>query len=170
MPTLAHGDFWFHPAAAGFYASLADRIGDREPVPRRVFISRAGVDSGRGRLLADDSDLIAALEPLGFVAIRPETLPWPRQVAIFAGAEVIAGVHGSALKSTVFSRRGTGIVNIDLLNDTQSRIAGLRGHRLAYLRSEPADDGDLRRVDPRKLVRCAEAAIAATAAQPPGGR
>lgn len=41
----------------------------------------------------------------GFTVIYPETLPLPEQVALFAGARVVAGFGGSAMFNLMHTRR-----------------------------------------------------------------
>jgi hypothetical protein len=175
LPSLMHQDYRFHPAAREVYDGIAaaaprppalpDRI-----LPDRILIARdawKGAPVQAARLLTNFPELEATLAPLGFVTIRPETLPWTDQVALFAGARVVVGEHGSAMKNLVFAGPGTAVVNMHFLNQTQSFIAGLRGHRMMYLSADDlqtSPDGVLSyRIDPGKLRRCAEAALAATA-------
>lgn len=170
VPSMMHEDYRFHPEARGFYESVVDSMPRPRGLPERLLISRQGWQGGpvqAARLLVNGPELAAALAPLGFVTIRPETLPWPEQVALFAGARVVVGEHGSAMKNLVFAGAGTAVVNMHFLNQTQSLIAALRGHRMMYLDAEivgTSPDGVLSyRIDPGKLLACAQAAIKAAA-------
>jgi hypothetical protein len=106
---------------------------------RRIFLSRrAFVDShtpARHFRQEEEFAAIASTE-FGFEVVFPEQLPWPDQVALFMDAEAIVGEFGSGLHAAMFSRPGTRIVSIGFGNLTQSYIAALRGHELAYLRTD----------------------------------
>lgn len=166
LPSLAHDDYRLHPAAAGYFDALAVRHaapgGGR---PRHLFLSRAryGRPGIPGRHLVNHDDVRALLEACGFTTVCPELLPWPEQLALFAGARVVVGEHGSAMKNLLFTPPGAAVVNIHYLNDTQSKIAALRGHHMIYLRGEDlraAPDGGVEyRVDIPNLARCVAAAL-----------
>jgi len=170
VPSLMHEDYRFHPAARQFFDGIAAAMPRLPGLPERILISRDGWRGGpvqAARRLLNGPELAAVLAPLGFVTVQPETLPWPEQVALFAGARVVVGEHGSAMKNLVFAGAGTAVVNMHFLNQTQSLIAALRGHRMMYLDAEIVDtspEGVLSyRIDPGKLRACAEAAVAAAA-------
>jgi capsular polysaccharide biosynthesis protein len=65
---------------------------------RRLLVSRGGV-----RRLANEEELLRALEPLGFELVQPEQLTLPEQVRVFAEAQMIVGAHGAGLTNMVFS-------------------------------------------------------------------
>jgi capsular polysaccharide biosynthesis protein len=65
---------------------------------RRLLVSRRGV-----RRLANEEELLRALEPLGFELLAPEQLTLTDQVRAFAEAEMIVGAHGAGLTNMVFS-------------------------------------------------------------------
>ncbi len=87
---------------------FAREAGDA-PVPKRIFVARGS--STRG--LVNENELARALEGLGFVTLRPETLPFKSQVRVFRGAEAIVGLGGAAMFNTVFCRPGVKIVDIE---------------------------------------------------------
>lgn len=71
---------------------------------RRLFLSRA--DAGFRRL-ANEEQVLAALEPLGFEVIRPSTLDVATQRRLFYEASIVAGPHGSSFTNTAWCRPGT---------------------------------------------------------------
>jgi capsular polysaccharide biosynthesis protein len=73
-----------------------------------------------------------AAQDFGFCPIAPETLPWPDQIRLFAGARVIAGRFGSALHNTIFCHPGARVGVIRFGNLIQSSISALRCQQLAY--------------------------------------
>ena len=74
---------------------------------------------------------IAARE-FGFCPLAPETLPWPDQIRLFAGARMIVGRYGSGLHNTLLCRPGARVGVIRFGNLVQSSISALRSQRLAY--------------------------------------
>lgn len=170
LPSLAHDDYRFHPAANRFCDEVVARLCPaRAPQsPRRIFLSRAGWGGGAAamRRIVNGEEITAMLEALGFVTVHPERLAWPDQVALLAGARVVVGEHGSAMKNLLFAGPQTAVINLHFLNMTQSGIAGLRGQKMMYLDSdieEVSPDGVVAyRIDPGKLLACVDAAMAVT--------
>lgn len=166
LPSLAHTDYRFHPAACGYYDRLvANHAAPAADRPTRLFLSRAQYSRPDvpGRHLVNHHAVRTLTEACGLTTIFPERLSWPEQLALFAGARVVVGEHGSAMKNLLFTPPGAAVVNIHWLNNTQSRIAALRRHHLIYLRAEELrldDAGRLAyRVDIATLARCVLAAL-----------
>ncbi len=93
----------------------------------RLFISRA---AARRRRLSNEPEVMAALAPMGFEAVRLEELSWAEQVACFRRAKVIVAPHGAGLANLVFCAPGTRVVegfNRRYVNDCFWQIAALRG-------------------------------------------
>lgn len=76
---------------------------------RRLFLSRAGINR---RHLVNEAEVLAALRPQGFEAIRPEELTFDQQAAVFGAAEAIAGVHGAAFANLVFAPPGARVIEL----------------------------------------------------------
>jgi capsular polysaccharide biosynthesis protein len=76
----------------------------------------------------------------GFEVVRPELLPLPEQVALFRGAEVIAGFGGSAVFTAALCNTPKTIVTVAPTSYTarnEHLIAAVRGHRVISAWSEP---------------------------------
>ncbi len=166
LPSLAHTDYRLHPASVEFYDGLVARhAATGTGRPTRLFLSRAqyGRPGVPGRHLVNHDMVRAALEARGFTTVFPERLPWPEQLALFAGARVVVGEHGSAMKNLLFTPPGTVVVNIHLLNNTQSQIAALRRHHLIYLGAEDVRRDETGRMEYQvglaALSRCVAAAL-----------
>jgi capsular polysaccharide biosynthesis protein len=72
--------------------------------PERMFyVSR----SGGTRDAANESEVFAALEPLGFEYLLPESLSFEEQVRTFASGGVFVGPHGSNFVNAIFSSRAS---------------------------------------------------------------
>ncbi len=76
---------------------------------KRIYISRRLVP---GRTLVNEAAIEEIFSDLGFQIIHPQCLPIEDKIAIFAGAEFIAGPAGSALHNAVFSGPKTKILII----------------------------------------------------------
>ena len=109
----------------------------KRQLPKQIYLSRALFkDSHTKNRRFDNESQIAAIasSEFGFSVVSPETLPWPTQVALFAGAEAIVGEFGSGLHAAMFSPAGTKVLSIGFGNAVQSHIGALCNHRNAYLR------------------------------------
>lgn len=92
-------------ASAGFVDFMRSLImegyGLSEPRQRRrLYISRA---DAKLRRITNESELLPTLQKQGFEAVVPGTLPLREQVALFMGAEAIAGRHGPGLANLLFA-------------------------------------------------------------------
>jgi len=80
------------------------------PAGRQLFLSRGRVSHERIMLNRDAVEAVAAQR--GFSPVSPETLSIPEQVALFAGATMLAGEYGSGLHGAVYSAPGTAICGL----------------------------------------------------------
>jgi len=77
--------------------------------PRRVFVVRG---TGDARGVVNHPEVAAALAARGFTEVAMDGLSREEQVAVFAGAEIVVGVHGAALANLVFARPGTSVIEL----------------------------------------------------------
>jgi len=76
-------------------------LGRGESAPERMFyVSRRGGT----RKAANEAEVFAALEPLGFEFLLPESLSFEEQIRTFASARLLVGPHGSNFVNAIFSR------------------------------------------------------------------
>jgi len=68
---------------------------------RRIFVDRA---SHRGRWIRNMRDLLPALRRNDVDVVDPESMTLRQQVDLFAGAEVVTGIHGAGLGNMLFRR------------------------------------------------------------------
>lgn len=94
------------PAGVAALAELASASTER----RRIYCSRAGTHR---RHITNEAEVAEVLLRHGFESLRPETLPISEQIDIFAGAEVVFALHGSALTNIAFSRSGTLVIELE---------------------------------------------------------
>lgn len=90
------------------YAALGHRIGARLLqgwTPRvglpPVYLSKTGLTAGVGRVI-NEAVLEERLQGAGVEIVRPETLSFPEQVALFAERPAVLGTSGSGFHSSIF--------------------------------------------------------------------
>jgi hypothetical protein len=71
---------------------------------KKIYVERGGCST---RPIINEPDLIAALAAEGFIAVKPETLTFREQVALFRDAQTIVSAHGAGLANLVFSSRAS---------------------------------------------------------------
>lgn len=70
--------------------------------PKKFYIVREGYTRG----VRNEREVRRFFEDQGWALIAPETLSINEQITLFAGAEAIAGIHGSALTNLVWCSPG----------------------------------------------------------------
>lgn len=126
---------------------------------RRIFVSRAGLP-GR-RKLANAEELEAYFAEQGWDVIRPETLSFPEQIALFRQAGIIVGEDGSGLHNCIFSPPGTKliVINSRRVNYFHASIAAIRGQHIAYIQAQAGGCPDGTKgfwMDPKQLGQLAQ--------------
>lgn len=106
---LFHNRRFVDPEVAEVWGDIADVLAPRGgPGPDRVFLTRP---EGLARRCTNGAEVEARFAAHGFAVVDPESRSLPDQVALFAGARVVAGYAGSAMFGMVYSRTpGTRIV------------------------------------------------------------
>ncbi len=177
LPPMLQQWYVFHPfLGEALDAYAPSRKGSAKA--RRLFVSRAGMQTSYAyREMTNEAEIEAVAGALGFELVRPETLSWREQLAVFADAGIIAGEFGSGLHNALFAPHGAKVVALNWISDVQSRIANFRGQEIGYVLP---DDGRPRgygleqplqrfRIDPAEFrERLAFAMEAAEGAAEPG--
>lgn len=131
---------YVHPDMVRIWDRVGDHLAARAepgPAPRRIFCTRPLDHKRSCTNTAAVEDLFARH---GFEVIRPETRPLPEQVAIFRGADVVAGFGGSALFTAALCDTPKTIVTVAPTSYTarnEHLIAAARGHRVISAWSAP---------------------------------
>ncbi len=76
---------------------------------RRIYISRS---TARWRRVVNEAEVLAFLQPLGFVSVQMETLSLAEQMALMQGAEAVIGIHGAGLTNIAFCQPQTTVIEI----------------------------------------------------------
>jgi len=95
----------FVPAAIAALAALGRGTEGR----RRLYVSRARTNV---RGISNEPDVAELFVRHGFDVVCPETLPFAKQVELFASAGVIAGPHGSGLTGVLFAPPGALVIEL----------------------------------------------------------
>jgi capsular polysaccharide biosynthesis protein len=139
------------PAAVQVWRRVSEAV-DRRGPESRVYLSRSRFhagDHGPSRARTDEAQrarLDALFSDAGFAVVHPETLPITEQIELVRGAEVLAGLAGSALHLSAFAEPGTRVLTVgDRRNSgrplpAQTMVDDACGHRSMFVRSND-DDG-----------------------------
>lgn len=92
-------------AVRGMLLPLKD---NRKETPKRFFVRR----SGTMRNMANEAEVLEFFEKAGWTIVDLVNLSFAEQIAWFAGAEAIAGIHGSGMTNTLWSPRGCKIIEL----------------------------------------------------------
>ncbi|MDO9457325.1 DUF563 domain-containing protein [Nocardioides sp.] len=134
---------WAQPEAVRVWERISRGVGTRGP-DRRVYLSRTRFHSevrpDRARISRDESaGLDATFAAAGFAVVHPETLTIAEQVAAVRGADVIAGLSGSAMHLSALAAPGSRILTLGdnrdptRLTKEQAMIDAACGHLTAFV-------------------------------------
>jgi capsular polysaccharide biosynthesis protein len=92
---------------AGVLHRIRERVLERLPPPaetgKRIYVSRQQA-AKRKFTPGSAAALAEALGAIGFQSVLLETLSWPEQIQLFAGADFVVAPHGAGLANLTFSR------------------------------------------------------------------
>jgi capsular polysaccharide biosynthesis protein len=121
---LVAGSRWFDPMLAPWYRRrLVEPLGSLPPPNRKLYLSRAGVTRRR---LSNEAAVVAALVPLGYEVVQPETMPLREQIALFAQAREIVGASGDAFTNVIYAPPGARVVVL------QNKLLGHHGGGVSF--------------------------------------
>jgi len=155
----------FHPGLNALIDQVREAVsGPVDPtLAPRLFLTRvlfSNPETGARRCLNELELAGIAAREFGFAVLAPETLPWPTQVKLMAGASVMVGAFGSGLHGSIFSGPGTRVATLGFHNLTQTMIADFRQQEIAYMTWEgDGPVGDFR-IDEERFRRFLATVIA----------
>jgi len=103
------------PQPGGFAPDVLQRLRGALASPRtrggssRLYVSRHDAPSRR---VANEADLLAVLQPLGFRSLTLTGMSLAEQRKTFADAQVIVGPHGAGLTNSLFAPEGATVVEL----------------------------------------------------------
>ena len=123
---------WMHPALTRPAVEWLDRRLGRHAVPgqgspRRIMLLRGETTFRR---CENEPQIAGIARRHGFEPVRAETLDFDRQIALFAGAEVVLAVHGAGCTNMLFAPRGACLIELHPaghLPDFYVHLTRLRG-------------------------------------------
>jgi capsular polysaccharide biosynthesis protein len=77
--------------------------------PERIYVSRALASARR---VANEAEVIAALEPFGIRPVTLEGMAIADQARLFAGARLVVGPHGAGFANMAFAAHGAALVEL----------------------------------------------------------
>ena len=147
--SLVGAGWYFSPTVRAFMARLVEAA-PRAAGPARVFVTRP---AGGRRPLANAAEAVA--EAAGFAVVEPARLPFPDQVALFAGAHAMAGPMGAGLTLIGAMAEGTraGMVGPGYRDYFFYGMACAAGVRFAWAAAEPLEPFRPELLGPPLLLR-----------------
>lgn len=100
---------------------------------RRLYVSRR--DAG-ARFACNEAAVEAMLGRFGFETVVMSGLSVEQQIALFASAEVIVGIHGASLTNLAFTESGACVIELfqeAWFTNAFYHLATIRGHHYGYL-------------------------------------
>ncbi|MGN0278006.1 MAG: glycosyltransferase family 61 protein [Lachnospiraceae bacterium] len=136
MPFNMKKNIQMQPGDVLISSSVVDNIRERifsRPIQqgreKKIFLSRANTKNSR---LENTAEIENIFRDNGFAVIMTEKLSYEEQVALFHGADMIAGVTGAAFTNMIYCRPGTriGIIaGVEQRLDFFIKVADLVGAR-----------------------------------------
>lgn len=136
----------FHPRAKDYLTDLSTRLTEEEEKKKHLqqpfnhpcsedflYISRTRCGQG-WHGINNEIEVQNALSQLGFLIIHPEQHTFPEQVTLFSKARIVVSEFSSAMHNALFSSAGTKVICLNWINNYQTEIARLQGHRIGYIR------------------------------------
>ena len=114
-------------------------ITDDPDKPVKVYISR----SARGsRNIANEPDMIEALQSRGFTKVEFERLTVVQQAELMSRAEIVVGVHGAGFTNLTFCKPGTRVIEIfgDYIVPCYWALSAVAGLEYAQFMAKSVDE------------------------------
>jgi len=135
VPSMMQRDYRLHPAVHLLVEDLVERCRRRQQykVSSKVFLSRSKLSARHDQRVGNPSAIDEIFQRQGFSIVHPEELSFKQQIQMYADADIIAGVAGSALHNSMFQKRGGAVVSVGQRNDVQAKICAFREQRLYFI-------------------------------------
>jgi capsular polysaccharide biosynthesis protein len=112
VPWTVTADLFPHPCISEYFRRLTKTASAHPGTwPGRIYIDRR---AGPNRRLANEDDVVIALERMGFTCVRLEAMRLAEQIALFGNAEIIVAPHGAGLANLVHAQPGCGLIELHM--------------------------------------------------------
>ena len=98
MEGHAHPAQMAHPRSVSALAALCAKVPAPAGAAKRIYISRGDAERRR---VANETELVTALESRGFTSVQLARLPAREQIGLFRGAQIVVGPHGMGLTQII---------------------------------------------------------------------
>jgi hypothetical protein len=98
MEAHAHPAQMAHPRSLSALAELCARVPAPAGAAKRIYVSRGDAERRR---VANEAELVTALESRGFASVQLARLPPGEQIGLFRGAQIVVGPHGMGLTQII---------------------------------------------------------------------
>ena len=98
----------YSPYAVEMVRKMFLRLMARKATPKRFFVRR----TGKLRNMTNEADVLEFFEKAGWTIVDLVNVPFAEQITWFAGAEAIAGIHGSGMNNILWSPSGCKIIEL----------------------------------------------------------
>lgn len=129
------------PQAREVWKTIGDYY-EKPGTPKNVYISRSKWTKQRS--LVNEANIEAVFKQAGYEVVHPEEIPFSEQVAIFRGAQKIAGPSGSGMYNCIYCRKEadvTLLVSEKFMTPNDALIHSMIGSNASYLVGRTLDDG-----------------------------
>lgn len=79
---------------------------------KMIYLTRRNQVTYSDRTIANEDDVVSALERMGFAIVEPGNLAFEDQVSLTRGADIIIAAHGSAFGNLPFARPGSTVIDL----------------------------------------------------------
>jgi hypothetical protein len=128
------------PRLRWVYGHVAEGVRAPIAAPARLYVSRRRFSQrGLFRVVANEAHIETAFRRRGFEVIYPEAVPFEDQIALYSGAQWVAGISGSGLHNSLFMRPDTTVIELGdpryggARAPTQALCDGISGVRNALI-------------------------------------
>lgn len=135
VPSMMNWYYDLHPAMELMIDDLVARcrLRERSPGMPRIFLSRSRLPKSNDQRVQDPKLIDEVFLRYGFSLVHPQELGFVQQMLMYADADIIAGVAGSALHNSMFQKKRGRIISIGFRNELQGKLAAFRKQELVFL-------------------------------------
>jgi Glycosyltransferase 61 len=100
------------PNSLAIFRDMARRCA-KPDAPHKIFATRLALPEDAYRRMENESELAEFMSSIGFTCVEPQLLSAEDQIAMFVGADHIAGTGGAGMFNAVFCRKHSKLLDIE---------------------------------------------------------